>query len=306
MVYQQKLVAVIKCNGKILREQDNNTVYLPFLAEYEIFIKNLESRDCVIDISIDGQNVLDNHSIVIKANSSASLEGFLKGNKVTNKFRFIQKTKKIQDNRQDQIDDGMIRIEYRYVKQHETITTTHIHEHHYHHNSLWWYHPPWCKCSLCRPYFDPQPMIPRPYDTYYTSDSIKLGSTKNSLSAEKTIAGNPLGTRGMSSGNITASLNENVQVNACFSNVVNEQAFMPNVDEGITVKGSESNQQFQDTYISPLEDISNVIVINLRGYKGKETVERPILVKTKLKCPTCGRKNKSQHKFCAECGTALF
>jgi len=45
MVYQQKLVAAIKYNGKILRELDNNTVYLPFLAEYQIIVKNLETRD---------------------------------------------------------------------------------------------------------------------------------------------------------------------------------------------------------------------------------------------------------------------
>jgi len=78
MVYQNKLVVVIKHNGKILREKDDNVVYLPFLAEYEIFIKNLNSVEAVISISIDGKDILDNQNLVIRANSNCSLEGLLK------------------------------------------------------------------------------------------------------------------------------------------------------------------------------------------------------------------------------------
>ena len=330
MVYQQKLVAVIKYNGKILREKDNNTVYLPFLAEYQIYIKNLESRDVVISISIDGKDVLDNNRIVIKANSSTSLEGFLKGNQVTNRFKFIQKTKQIQDHRGDRIDDGIIRIEYQYVKQNQTITTTHIYEHYDYHHPFQWYHPPWCTCPYCKPYY-PKPIVPHyPYQVWYgsTSESLlnknftvgggdhNLTGTKMETGNHGIIPGEPFNSLGnkhkSGEGPVTGSLKSShkepamANVNTMFSSV-NEQAFMPQMDEGITVKGSESNQEFGNIQTDPLEENKNVIIINLRGYKGSETlVEKPILVNTKIKCTTCGIKNKSSHKYCKECGSALF
>ena len=40
MVYNEKLVASVKCNGKVLRE-DKDTVYLPFGSEYSILLKNM-------------------------------------------------------------------------------------------------------------------------------------------------------------------------------------------------------------------------------------------------------------------------
>ncbi len=44
MMYKQNFVVVVKCNGKILREQDSDVVYLPFGAEYSILLKNKDSR----------------------------------------------------------------------------------------------------------------------------------------------------------------------------------------------------------------------------------------------------------------------
>ena len=321
MVYQQKLVAVIKCNGKILREVDN-TVLIPFLAEYEIFIKNLESRDAVIKISIDGEDVLDNQSIIIKANSSCSLEGFLKGNKVSNKFKFIQKTAKIQDHRGDRVDDGLVRIEYQFTKINQTITTTHRHVHDNH-----WYHPYWCDCPICRPYYI-KPYVPFPFSPIVTFCGSTSGTTfgmsnanltasvnsgnsspgvENSIQASYSASGN-LGAA-VGSNNVSGPVKKSILRSATedkSQDVIN-QAFMPQFDEGISVKGSESEQKLQEAWVSPLEDQSYTIVLRLRGCDSKSVpVEKPVLVSTKVKCSTCGRSNKSHIKFCPECGTALF
>lgn len=298
MVYQQKLVAAIKCNGKILRERDDNTVYLPFLAEYEIFIKNLESRDAAINISIDGKDVLDGNSLVVRANSSISLEGFLNRNKVTNKFRFIQKTGKVQEQRQDEIDDGFIRIEYRFVKQHQTITTTH-----YHHN-VYWYHPHWCTCPSCQSRIITTviPFFTTTSGSYpiaaSTTTQSRIENANVSYSDSDRLQEVRLGATNAMSCNTNAGSVVN-------SDVPQFNPFVPQFDEGITVKGSESNQVLDQVYVSPLEDNSYVIVIRLKGYRGSEQVEKPLLVKTKLKCPTCGRKSKSSSKYCPECGTFL-
>ena len=77
-------------------------------------------------------------------------------------------------------------------------------------------------------------------------------------------------------------------------------------DEGITVKGSEVNQQFQYGYIDELENISHVLVLKLKGYNSKEEkIKQPLLVKTKVQCKTCGELNTSKNKFCSSCGTFL-
>ncbi len=115
MMYNSGLVAVIKSNGKILRE-DKDICFLPFNSEYSLLIKNLETRTALIKISIDGQDVLDGTSLVLLPNTQINLEGFLKGNQATNKFKFINKTKEISDYRGDRIDDGIIRIEYWFEK----------------------------------------------------------------------------------------------------------------------------------------------------------------------------------------------
>ena len=305
MVYQQKLVAVIKHNGKILREKDNSLVYLPFNSEYEILIKNLESRDCVINISIDGVDVLDKQQLVVRANSSCSLEGFLKNNKVSNRFKFIQKTKKIQDYRGDRVDDGLIRIEYRFTKLTQTVTTTHHHTH-----ETVWFHPYWCECHHCvtsrtkllQPshYFSSNPIVHSGLGgggaTYgMSSDQVSLNNINSSLQSN-------INSCDISVGSPKNSYKGDVKMASVHSN-----AFMPQFDEGITVKGSESKQKLDQVQVSPLEDQSFTIILKLCGYdKKNQPVEKPILVKSKVKCSTCGRQAKSAVRYCSECGTALF
>jgi len=76
-------------------------------------------------------------------------------------------------------------------------------------------------------------------------------------------------------------------------------------DEGITVKGSEINQYFNYTSIGDL-DPSEVIILRLRGEKiSKIKVTKPVTVKTKLRCSSCGKKSKSSSQFCSACGTFL-
>lgn len=116
MMYNAGLVCVVKSNGKILRE-DKDVCFLPFNSEYTLLIKNLEARKALIKISIDGQDVLDNNSIIVQPNTEIELEGFMKGNAAKNKFKFIKKTKEISDYRGDRIDDGIVRIEYQFEKE---------------------------------------------------------------------------------------------------------------------------------------------------------------------------------------------
>jgi hypothetical protein len=74
---------------------------------------------------------------------------------------------------------------------------------------------------------------------------------------------------------------------------------------GITVPGSISDQQF--TYGSSFQTENNprVIVLKLLGETERGVVREPVTVKAKPKCVTCGRVNKATAKFCTQCGTSL-
>jgi hypothetical protein len=59
-------------------------------------------------------------------------------------------------------------------------------------------------------------------------------------------------------------------------------------DEGITVKGAKTTQVYRYGDIDELEHRTYTIILRL-----------------KLRCPTCGRKSKSSSTFCYNCGTYL-
>jgi hypothetical protein len=60
MMYSNRFVCSVKVNGKILREQ-SGTVTLPFGCEYEILLKNLNSRRAMVSVSVDGKDATDGH-----------------------------------------------------------------------------------------------------------------------------------------------------------------------------------------------------------------------------------------------------
>jgi hypothetical protein len=278
MTYKDHFVVEVKSNGKILRVKDN-AVFLPFGSEYTLYLKNLHSRRASVNVSVDGEDVLDNHSLILDANSSTELQGFLRGNVARNRFRFIQKTEQIQKHRGDRADDGLVRVEFAFEKlQPEPKIVNTIKEvHHY-------YNPP-----VQFTYYGTNT------DWSYTDHNLSAGKTPHPGSENimySSTDDSSLRSRGIS----------NVTVDSLGVQNVSE---VPNADEGITVKGSEVNQQFNYSTIGELEE-ANVIVISLKGIKdsGGE-VSQPVTTTKKLQCKTCGTKSKSLFKYCPTCGTFL-
>lgn len=74
-----------------------------------------------------------------------------------------------------------------------------------------------------------------------------------------------------------------------------------NVDPGITVKGSESSQSFRYGNIGTLENMKHAIVMQIVGID----YEKPITVKTKKQCPSCGRSFHFGATYCSHDGTYL-
>ena len=314
VVYSNQFVASIKVDNRILRESAG-TVAVPFGSEYAIYLKNLSSVRAMVKVEIDGESVTDNTWLIVSANSSFDLERFIKNGNWNrgNRFKFIQRTGKIEQNRGIKGEDGLVRVEYKFEK----LPDPEVHTHHYHHNHY-------------DPYYPYYPYYPwRWYNSGYSaggtinSSSIHTTGTQafNSSavfrSSSKGVTRGGIRGQSMESSNLVGSAGSddsfsmseaNFQKCAdapsvnCFAAQVTPTA---SLDPGITVAGSESSQRFVDGGWFPTETASHIIVLKLMGAVGGKAVRRAITVKTKTKCVTCATVNWSGVKFCKECGTAL-
>lgn len=269
MTYSNKFVAVIKASGKILRESSEGIVTIPFGSEYNILLKNLNSKKANVSISIDGVSI--GNDLIMESNTTTELERFIGTNLTSgNRFRFIQKTQEIVNHRGDRVDDGVIRIEVKYEKDKPVVVD---HYDYWHYNSWPTWTPP-----------------KRRSDDVYTSRDVYNVANSGGSTGGSTFTYN--------TGEVLLA---NANASPCYTVLTSN--IQP--DEGLTVKGSHSNQQFQYGYIGELEPNSDVIILRLRGTRAEVEIHKPITVKTKLVCETCGKHNKSNQAFCGRCGTSL-
>lgn len=251
-MYKNNFVAVIKHRGKILREVDGE-VSLPFGSQYSILLKNESPRRVLVTLEVDGENVLVGRDLILEGDTSQEIKGFMRDMSVTNRFKFIYKTKEISDYRGDRVEDGRVRIIYVFeIEKEEPIRIA---------NKLDTY-------PKSLPY-------PDPWVDHYIGTKFKSGVSNMPIS--------------------------------CSTDFTNMYVQEPSPDEGITVKGSKITQNYQYGDIDELERKSYVITLRLKGKikRSKKIVTKPLTVKTKLQCSTCGRRSKSSATFCSNCGTYL-
>jgi len=295
-MYANKFVACIMVDDEVVREvrkDDADLVYLPFGTDYQIRLKNLDYRRAVVSISIDGDDVLDGSRLVLESNSTTDLKGFLdsKTNKARNAFRFIEKTERVSKHRGDHVDDGLVRIEVQFEEDLPLIEQT-------------------IKWPICPPY---QPYYP--YREWYPYQPIitfggGLASTNQ---------GNCQGQSFTWTGDCEISnIQCNFEASEATMDVDDDEVDLTDLNElgnttntfnkdGITVSGNVVGQMFTTTFVRKLSAQRTVIVFKLQGKKSDSTaVVKPLLVKSKIECPTCGEKCKSGVKYCCECGTCLL
>lgn len=113
-MYESKMAAAIKVNGKVLREF-KDTVYIPFASEYSILLKNLNTTRAVVNVFIDGEDQVPG-GIVLNAGQEVDLERSVKNGNLTegNKFKFIERTGAVEQHRGVKLEDGIVRIEYQF------------------------------------------------------------------------------------------------------------------------------------------------------------------------------------------------
>jgi len=271
MMYQDKIVTAIKVNGKILRES-GDTVTLPFGCEYSVLLKNLNSVRALVSVSVDGKDATDGTKLIIPPNSSIELERFINNGNLHsgNRFKFIERTKGIEDHRGIGSDDGLIRVEAwrEHIRPEQIVPNS-------------YYTWPW-----------PSPTYPHYPQRPTLGPLMKSASPlrSNSFRSFDSVDDSSFGT-------------SNVAQASCSLNMVEQE--VERGDAGITVAGSQSTQRFYSTSGFETEPQSAVVVLRLRGKDGGAPVTKPAYVEVKPICSTCGKQNKPINQFCYKCGTSL-
>ena len=242
-MYDNKMIVVVKINGKILREI-NNTVYIPFGSEYSLSFKNLESRKASVKIFIDGVSVLENNSLIIYPNEESSLERFITDSDMFrgNRFKFIKKTKEISDYRGDKIDDSLIRIEFQFEKEKPVIDTK------------------WIIWDIPFPRYKGFPL-------YGPMCGSTIGKHDNpdvyrSICENHTDSCNYVNSSGIDVSAVDFVTSKSSEI---YDTAEPSLSCKSVAEQGITVKGSISNQGFQYGSIGELEDKLHTIVLKLQG-----------------------------------------
>ena len=268
MMYESKLAAAIKVNGKVLREFNKDTVYIPFGSEYSILLKNLNTKRAVVNIFIDGQDIVES-GLVLNAGQEVDLERFVKNGNLTegNRLKFIERTSGIEQHRGVKLEDGIVRVEYQFEKPYVPPQ---------------WNNSSWISASGSN----------STYNINGVMRSVDFSKGEN-MKASATSATNAT----LQSMNISAS--------ASAHDGMATMDWMPANDTGITVPGSRSDQKFSTVVMGVMEAEKFSMVFKLLGETANIPVQKAVTVKAKPKCVTCGHTNKATAKFCNKCGTSL-
>ena len=331
-MYSNKMAFAIKSNGKVLREF-KDTVYVPFGSEYSILIKNLHTTRAVVNVFIDGVNQTPS-GLVIDAGRECDFERSLINGSLTagNKFKFIERTAGIEQHRGVQLEDGLVKIEYQFesaMQPRSYLTTTNlVHDHYYNglkvgtgYNSL---------------------SVP---DGWLSASGSSVNAYNSSIATSHSSfrgmsgggGGQPTGGMGGGGGpapegvyNVGGIARSADMSNGQFTGAVASAAIAQTCkdlnmsptrqtqvhdgcatmdlynDAGITVSGSKSTQKFATTTMGIMDSDKFSMVIKLLGETpDNKPVLKPVTVKSKPKCVTCGTQNKATAHFCTKCGTAL-
>lgn len=216
MGFSNGFIASIILKNNPLREFNYNgkrTVKVPFGSEYVIRLKNKSNGPALVDISIDGTDVLNGSQLVLKAGESIDLERFVDNNSKGKKFKFISleegaSTGKIDDPYRE--ENGLIQIKF--------------------HKAL---HLPNLNYTLTTTSFPT-----------YCGSVINYNSWLNEKPSFR--EGEPiLSNSGTYTSVAVASCNSEV-TNNCFFSSRSVNNDLPK-DKGATVEGSESKQAFEST-----------------------------------------------------------
>jgi hypothetical protein len=289
-MYSNKLVASLKANGKILREF-KDTVYIPFGSEYSFLLKNLHTQRAVVNIFIDGTNVVEG-GLVLYPGCEVNLERYVKRGNLSegNRFKFIERTQTVEDGpRGIKLEDGLIRIEFQYEQSRPVVNIS---------DNFFKQYPPGVR-GMSSEFSG----VTDKYSSWISAS----GATVTQTNVNGMLRGVDLSQNGAATAQAaSAAVDKYCADKGIVSEMHDGMATMDWNDVGITVPGSKSDQKFSTVTMGAMETETYSMVIKLLGETpDNKPVLKPVTVERKPECVTCGKKNKAHAKFCVECGTSL-
>lgn len=243
----------------------NDTVYVPFGSEYSILIKNLNTVRALIDVFIDGENAVPG-GLVLNSGQEIDLERWIKNGNLS------------EGNRFKFIERTNAVAQHRGIKLEDGLIRIE-----YQFEKAY----PFQQCKSWYNSFNTMKVTDSPSDYFY---GLAQNSTVN-----MSLGSSILRSTAAASKLTTASVSNNINSVTTSAN-----------DAGITVPGSKSDQKFSTASWFPTEPEKHTLIFKLLGEtEENKMVSKPITVKHKPKCITCGKQNKATAKFCNSCGTAL-
>jgi hypothetical protein len=296
MMYESKLVASLKANGKILREF-KDTVYIPFGSEYSFLLKNLNTTRALVNVFIDGEDMTPG-GLVLNAGQEIDLERSIKCGNLTegNRFKFIERTQAIEDGpRGVKLEDGLIRIEFQYEQPRPVVNIS---------DNFFKQYPAGVR-GMASEY---KGVVDR-YSHNNINSWISASGSTSQINVNGALRGVDFSQNGAAmQASASAAIDKAVPHATELHDGMATMDWMdaPKNDVGITVPGSKSTQSFTHVTMGAMEAEKHSMVIKLLGETpDNKPVLKPVTVERKPECVTCGKKNKAHAKFCTECGTAL-
>ncbi len=278
MTYKNRFAAAVKVNGNIVSEESGGVFRIPYGSAYSIFMKNLDTRKALVRVSIDGEDVLDGNGLVMNANSTHDLGGYMRGQEERFDFKFMKKTAEVSEHRGDRIDDGIIRIEFAfegggYLR---FDGPRHMHQSVFHESHPDHFH------------YDIVDRINETLPEHTIECITDVSSSESSASR---------GHRSVKSfGNFVAPNHEG-GFSASYAPETQEQ--------GYSVPEASRNVPYRYASIGSVGPAA-VLILHLVGVtESGADIQQPTATRTNKACSFCHKSNQPRAKFCMRCGANL-
>lgn len=236
-MHSSGFVVAVMVNGKVAPEKQNGQVLLPFGTEFQVYLKNKNSRTAVAQIFLDGENV-SGGGYVLRPRTCVTIERYLE---IPKRFKFVslESDEAVLEGKNGDNSEGtkgLVEVRFFYEKiATPPIQITEVHNH--------YYTPP-----VTLPYVH---VYPRPsYGILRGFSTTGLADTSTNTAEPSTVVGcMAVGTQIMSAA-VTSSHPE--ALTGTLGLTKTEE-----VQDGCTVEGGYSSQRFnstniltEDTYVS--------------------------------------------------------
>lgn len=272
MAYREQYVLAVVVNGKIQKET-NDVVVLPFGAEYQLRLKNKSRKRAVADVHIDGRVAAK--GVVIQADGTLDLERFVDGSSLSNGPRFkLAKTSDPKVSQPDDVENGLIHVNF-YPEKDPVVTERHvIHEEHKHYCT----HHINCHCNHIKCFHG-----------HCCGSCPNCHGLWNGPFYGSSVDSNSFSTKGLSAG---GGGTVSAMAMNCGTQMGSAPAFSDDSEAAATVEGSLSSQSFSTTFVDV--DLSKCVTLTIKLRGVNQLVDQ---------CG-CGFKRKDE-SYCPRCGKQL-